>query len=752
MARYNTVSSTNSIAGGNTITTPYSGLLTTLTGSGTVTIPNPTLYTGQTQTYYNSTGSAITLSTPSGSFVGSGASGNNSQPLAASAVITLVSDGTNYIVQDWLGGAANATTLSASTSVTLSPTGTVVINPTTLSSINNVNIGASTAGTGAFTNLSASATSYFTSNVGFGTSSPAAKLDVVDGGVYALRAQSIPILGTPGGGTYAGYLLLAKAYTSGNVAQSWVMGTFYIKRGSTVSGNRTDSWTVSSNSAYQNEDLTVQVVANASQQFVSTVKVTYSGTVYHAIQTTSTGGNPDNGVWFTGTYYNCTPTYVDASYVSNITGFSSAVSVFNSSGNLGIGTVNPTTPLHITVSNANPYNTVQTVMTLTQSGGNQGSGTQINFTQGSGTNFIQSVVTGANSATGSALLFGTANTGSLGSERMRIDANGNVCIGYTSTQSPNGLTNIMSVNGNAYFNGTVYAQIAQEGYQMPQLSSQWIRLGTLHTGQQGYWFSMKIFSDNGWNATTNQNQITEIYFKTSNTSSNVAGFYGDCYAISMLPSGTTSAPSSIIVKQTTDYNTFEFWAYFNFTSYGTYFTYSLTPGTYFTVDASTTTGTTAPTGTITTVTPQQNIVANSQVPGFTAWVATGLASNFSSGSTMKFETTNHNVGGSYNTGTSTFTAPVTGRYLVNCTCSPGNWSGTDIWIALNPRVNGSYYQSSNQSLGAGMTSPPNNNQYICLTWNGVISLNANDTLNFNLTYNTFNGNVGYGVFSVQLIG
>jgi hypothetical protein len=157
MARYNTVSSTNSIAGGNTITTPYSGLLTTLTGSGTVTIPNPTLYTGQTQTYYNSTVSALSLSTPSGVINGPGLGvGVTSLSLPAGSIITLVSDGTNYLTQDWLGGNVSATTLSASAAVNLSPaSAAVTINPGTTSNMDNMIIGATTPASGKFSTLTA---------------------------------------------------------------------------------------------------------------------------------------------------------------------------------------------------------------------------------------------------------------------------------------------------------------------------------------------------------------------------------------------------------------------------------------------------------------------------------------------------------------------------------------------------------------------------------------------------------------------
>ena len=159
MARYNTVSTTSSVAGGSTITTPSSGLLTTLTGSGTVTVPNPVYYTGQTQSY-NSTGSAIILSTPSGVINGPGLGGGaNTLSLPAGSIITLISDGTNYLTQDWLGGNVSASTLSATSSVNLSPgTGSVTISPSSAGTINNMSIGASTASTGAFTTLSASST------------------------------------------------------------------------------------------------------------------------------------------------------------------------------------------------------------------------------------------------------------------------------------------------------------------------------------------------------------------------------------------------------------------------------------------------------------------------------------------------------------------------------------------------------------------------------------------------------------------
>lgn len=72
MARYNTVRSVNTTASSTSITAPTSGLVTTFTGTApyTVTLPNPVLYLGLTQTFYNATSGVITITTPQGNIVG----------------------------------------------------------------------------------------------------------------------------------------------------------------------------------------------------------------------------------------------------------------------------------------------------------------------------------------------------------------------------------------------------------------------------------------------------------------------------------------------------------------------------------------------------------------------------------------------------------------------------------------------------------------------------------------------------------
>ena len=172
MARYNSVNSTNSVGAGSTISSPFSGLLTTIPSAGTVTIPNPVLYAGTTQVFYNAAPSGnVTLTTPSGVFNGPGAGGTGSFTLPFGSIVTLVSDGTNYITQDWLGGTVSTTNLvatggsinnttiggstaAAGTFVALTASGgTITLTSSTTGSMDNVTIGGTTSAAGTFSSL-----------------------------------------------------------------------------------------------------------------------------------------------------------------------------------------------------------------------------------------------------------------------------------------------------------------------------------------------------------------------------------------------------------------------------------------------------------------------------------------------------------------------------------------------------------------------------------------------------------------------
>ena len=132
MARYNSSSATTTINGTATVTSPYSGAFTGLTGTApyTVTLPPPTLYPGTSQTFYNSTAGTVTLSTPSGLFGGLGASGAGTLAMPTNTVTTITSDGTNYIVLSEDGSALVATTGSFTSNVDMSgSSATVTISP-----------------------------------------------------------------------------------------------------------------------------------------------------------------------------------------------------------------------------------------------------------------------------------------------------------------------------------------------------------------------------------------------------------------------------------------------------------------------------------------------------------------------------------------------------------------------------------------------------------------------------------------------
>ena len=147
-------------------------MFTTLGGSApyTVTLSSPVTTTGVSQSFYNSTNGNITLSTPSGTIKGPGFTAAATQIIPTQATYTLTSDGTGYIISNNEGGPQLVTALTASGTITangsvalspadanvvLSPTGTgvVTINPATAGTLNNVDIGGSTAKAGTFTTL-----------------------------------------------------------------------------------------------------------------------------------------------------------------------------------------------------------------------------------------------------------------------------------------------------------------------------------------------------------------------------------------------------------------------------------------------------------------------------------------------------------------------------------------------------------------------------------------------------------------------
>lgn len=173
MARYNTSLATNSISGSTNISSPYSGAFTALSGTApyTVTLPSPVLYPGSNQTFYNTTTGTITLSTPSGSFTGTGGTNSSTVSVYAGNVVSVTSDGTNYVVISEDGSALIATTgnfsgnVDISGTLTVTPTGGINFAPSTTGTINNVAIGGTTRASGNFTTLAANNQVTFTANI-----------------------------------------------------------------------------------------------------------------------------------------------------------------------------------------------------------------------------------------------------------------------------------------------------------------------------------------------------------------------------------------------------------------------------------------------------------------------------------------------------------------------------------------------------------------------------------------------------------
>jgi len=206
MARYNTYNTQSTISGTSSIN-PQSGTFTELTGAApyTISLPAASAYPGFIQTFYNNTSGPagiVTLSAAGGNFSGPGGSGLSSFSLAASASITLNSDGVNYIIVDSAGGPIVASTLTVngttsispvsnqSVSVTTTGSGTITLTSGTTGSIDNINIGATTAGTGRFSSISVTGGINSTA-IGNTTASTGAFTSLAASGVLSLSGSSL---------------------------------------------------------------------------------------------------------------------------------------------------------------------------------------------------------------------------------------------------------------------------------------------------------------------------------------------------------------------------------------------------------------------------------------------------------------------------------------------------------------------------------------------------------------------------------
>ena len=113
MARYNTSYPAATQNGTAVISAPNVGLFTTLTGAApyTITLPDPELFAGSHQSFWNSTSGVVTLSTPSGTIQTELTTDASTFAMPADTMVSLASNGTDYILYVNSGGPQQHTTL-----------------------------------------------------------------------------------------------------------------------------------------------------------------------------------------------------------------------------------------------------------------------------------------------------------------------------------------------------------------------------------------------------------------------------------------------------------------------------------------------------------------------------------------------------------------------------------------------------------------------------------------------------------------
>jgi hypothetical protein len=233
-------------------------------------------------------------------------------------------------------------------------------------------------------------------------------------------------------------------------------------------------------------------------------------------------------------------------------------------------------------------------------------------------------------------------------------------------------------------------------------TASWVNLGTWSTVNQGTTLYMRIVAHAGFNADTTQSQVTEVYFKTSNASSNVNGFYGDCSVSRNTVLGTcTVAPSTIRVVQNSQ-TSYTFYGYFGTWTDGSHYTYSTDNKSTWTHSGALSA---APTGTYIDVTPMVSDIR----------IASGYvdAGTFVTLDNIKATvTTGGNRGLSVATVAGTFTATISATY----SCTSGGNGHSTLWpgATYTTTPSGSWFGYHFPNAGDGSTYIVNdyNNQRV----------------------------------------
>jgi len=154
--------------------------------------------------------------------------------------------------------------------------------------------------------------------------------------------------------------------------------------------------------------------------------------------------------------------------------------------------------------------------------------------------------------------------------------------GDTGYQGPIGLQGESGKDGRDGIDGAPGIQGPQGdpggtlGFTIPNTgeTASWINLGTWSTSNTGTTLHLHVVAHSGYNANVAQNQITELYFKTSNGTSNQNGFYGDGLASRNTVLGTNGAAPSVLRVVQNSQSSYTVYGYFGTWTNGSHYTYS----------------------------------------------------------------------------------------------------------------------------------------------------------------------------------